>query len=145
MPAGNLTAPHGKYKPLFDEFRSSGKTLQVYQDEKLLFSSDKDKLVPLLEYIEQLARNHQPVVIFDKIMGNAAALLSVKAGCREVYSPLGSQLAIGTLDKYGVKYYITEIIPCIKKPNGEDMCPMEELSIDKDPDEFYEMITQSSQ
>jgi len=145
VPAGNLTAPHGKYKPLFDEFRSSGKTLQVYQDEKLLFSSDKDKLVPLLEYIEQLARNHQPVVIFDKIMGNAAALLSVKAGCREVYSPLGSQLAIGTLDKYGVKYYITEIIPCIKKPNGEDMCPMEELSIDKDPDEFYEMITQSSQ
>ena len=145
MPAGNLTAPHGKYKPLFEEFRSSGKTLQVYQDEKLLFSSDKEKLIPLLEYIEQMARNHQLVVIFDKIMGNAAALLSVKAECQAVYSPLGSQLATDTLDKYGVKYYITEIIPCIKKPNGKGMCPMEELSINKGPDEFYEIITQSRQ
>ena len=91
-----------------------------------------------------MARHHQPVVIFDKIMGNAAALLSVKASCREVYSPLGSQLAITTLEKYGIKYHITEIIPCIKKPNTEEMCPMEELSINKDPDEFYETITQNS-
>ena len=146
MPTGNLeTAPQSKYKPLFDEFQSSGQTLQVYQDEKLLFSSDKDKLAPLLEYIEQMARYHQPVVIFDKIMGNAAALLSVKANCREIYSPLGSQLAINTLDKYRIKYYITEIVPFIQRPNREDMCPMEELSINKDPDEFYEIIKQSSQ
>ncbi|UCH42465.1 MAG: DUF1893 domain-containing protein [Dehalococcoidales bacterium] len=146
MPAGNFgTAPHSKYQSLFEEFRSSGKTLQVYQDEKLLFSSDKEKLIPLLEYIEQMARHHQLVVIFDKIMGNAAALLSVKASCREIYSPLGSQLAITTLNKYRIKYHINEIIPCIKKPDGEVMCPMEELSINKDPDEFYEIITQSRQ
>ena len=118
----------------------SGDTLQVYKDDKLLFSSEKDRLLPLLEYIDRFAPRLQPVVIFDKIMGNAAALLSIKAICREVYSPLGSQLAVKTLDKHGIKYHITEITPYIQKPNGEGMCPMEELSLNKEPEEFYEAI-----
>ncbi len=128
------------YTPLFNKFLVSDDSLQVYSDDKLLFSSNKDRLLPLLEYIDRLAPYHQQVVIFDKIMGNAAALLSVKAHCQEVYSPLGSQLAIKTLEKYGIKYHLAETVPCIQKPNGEDMCPMEKLSINKEPEEFYEII-----
>lgn len=128
------------YEPLFYEFLTISDTLQVYKDAKLLFSSNKDRLLPLLEYIDKFASHHQPVVIFDKIMGNAAALLSIKASCQEVYSPLGSQLAIKTLDKYGIRYHLTRIVPYIQKPNEEDMCPMERLSIDKEPEEFYEVI-----
>ncbi len=125
---------------LFDEFLASNNTLQIYKDKKLLFSSNKNGLLPLLEYIDRFAPHYQPVVIFDKIMGNAAALLSIKANCREVYSPLGSQLAVKTLDKYGIKYHLSEISPCIQKPDSEDMCPMEKLSINKEPEEFYEII-----
>ena len=128
------------YERLFGEFLISGDTLQVYEGDELLFSSNKDRLLPLFEYIDRVALYHQQVVIFDKIMGNAATLLAVKAGCQEVYSPLGSQLAIGTLDKYGIKYHLVEIIPYILRPNGEDMCPMEKLSINKEPEEFYEVI-----
>ena len=73
-------------------------------------------------------------------MGNAAALLAVKASCREVYSPLGSQLAIKTLDKYHIKYHLTETVPYIQKANGEDMCPMEKLSMNRGPEEFYKLI-----
>ncbi len=123
-----------------NEFLISGDTLRVYENNQLIFSSTKDRLLPLLEYIDRFARHHQQVMIFDKIMGNAAALLSVEASCREVYSPLGSQLAIKTLKKYGIKYHITEIVPYIQKPNGEDMCPMEKLSIDKEPEQFHEAV-----
>jgi len=112
----------------------------VYKDSNLLFSSDKDRLFPLLEYIDKLAFYHQQVVIFDKVMGNAATLLSVKANCREVYSPLGSQIAVKTLNKYGIKYHLTKIVPHIQRPNEEDMCPMEKLSINKEPEKFYEII-----
>ena len=129
------------HQHFFKEFLSSGDTLQVYKGDKLLFSSGKDRLLPLLEYIDNFAPYHQQVIIFDKIMGNAAALLSVEASCQEVYSPLGSQLAVKTLDKYGIKYHLTEIVPYIQKPNGEDMCPMEKLSINKEPEEFYQVIT----
>ena len=128
------------YARLFNEFLISGDTLRVYKDDKLLFASNKDRLLPLLEYIDRFVPYHQQVVIFDKIMGNAAALLCVRATCQEVYSPLGSQLAIKTLDKYGIKYHLTEIVPYIQKADGEGMCPMEGLSINKEPGEFYEVV-----
>ena len=128
------------YKRLFNKFLISGDSLQVYKGNRLLFASTEDRVTPLVEYIDKFAPYYRRVVIFDKIVGNAAALLSVKAGCREVYSPLGSQLAIDTLDKYGIKYHLTEIVPYIQKPNQEDMCPMEKLSLNKEPEEFYKTI-----
>jgi len=128
------------YAQLFNRFLTSSDTLQVYKGSKLLFSSRKEGLLPLLEYIDRFAR-YRRVVIFDKITGNAAALLAVKAGCREVYSPLVSQHAIRTLDKYGITYHFTEIVPCIHKPDSEDMCPIEKRSMNRGPEEFYKLIT----
>lgn len=128
------------YMLLFNEFLLNSDTLQVYKDDKLLFSSNKDRLFPYFEYIDRFASYYQQVVIFDKVMGNAAALLSIKAGCHKVYSPLGSQLAITTLDKYGIKYHLTKIVPYIQKIGGQDMCPMENLSLGKVPEEFYQVM-----
>jgi len=127
-------------KRFFNEFVASDDTLRVYEDDQLIFSSNKDRLLPLLEYIERFVPHHQQVVILDKIMGNAAALLSIKADCQRVYSPLGSQLAVRTLDKYGIKYHLTEIVPYIQQPGGQDMCPMERLSLDKGAEEFYQVM-----
>jgi hypothetical protein len=128
------------YKPLFDEFLTSSNTLQVYEGGKLIFASQKDRLLPLVEYIRQFAPNHRDVVIFDKIMGRAAALLCIKASSREIHSPLGSQLAIEVLDEHGIKHHLSQIVPHIQQPNREEMCPMEKLSLDKNPEEFYQLL-----
>jgi hypothetical protein len=128
------------HKLLFDEFMASNKTLHVYQGGELIFASDKGRLLPLVEYIEEFASNRRNVVIFDKIMGRAAALLCIKANCREVYSPLGSQLAIKVLEECDIKYHLRQIVPYIQKPKQEDMCPMEALSIGKEPEEFYQLL-----
>jgi len=128
------------HRHFFDEFLSNDDTLWVYEGDQLIFSSNKDRLLPLLEYIDRFMPHHQQVVILDKIMGNAAALLSIKADCQEIHSPLGSQLAIKTLDKYGIEYHLTEIVPYIQQPGGQDMCPMERLSLDKGPEEFYQVM-----
>lgn len=125
---------------LFNEFVISGDTLWVYEGDRRLFKSNKGVLLPLLEYIDKFVPRQKQVTILDRIMGNAAALLSVKAGAGKVYSPLGSELAINTLDRYNIEYHLTEIVPFIQSRDGEDMCPMEKLSITKDmsPNEFYE-------
>ena len=128
------------YQELFEEFLKGSDTLRVYQGNQLIFSSTKDRLLPLLEYLDRFAPHHQQVVIFDEVMGNAAALLSVEAGCREVYSPLGSKLATDTLEKYGIKYHLGEIVPYIKNSEGTDMCPMERLSLGKAPAEFHQIM-----
>jgi len=134
------------YKALFEEFLAGDDTLRVYAGDTPVFTSEKDGLLPLMEYLAGGGASEQPVTIFDKIMGNAAALLSVMASAREVYSPLGSEIAVGTLERYGIAHHLTKIVPFIQRADKKGMCPMEQLSIGKDPEEFYkEMLTRSRQ
>lgn len=123
---------------VFHEFLSNADTLRVYDDGRLVFSSTKDRLIPLMEYLDGEAAKHRRVVIYDKIMGNAAALLAVKAAAREIFSPLGSDLAIATLNRFHIKHQLLKTIPHIMRPDGADWCPMEKLSVDKTPEEFYQ-------
>ncbi|MFH1022897.1 MAG: DUF1893 domain-containing protein [Planctomycetota bacterium] len=125
---------------LFQEFLVSGDTLQVYEGSQRIFASGKDRLLPLLEYIDSFSPTSRKVVILDKIVGNAAALLSILANCQEVHSPLGSQLAIATLDEYGIRHHFTVVVPYILQHTGNAMCPMEKLSMNKKPEEFYEAV-----
>jgi len=122
----------------FNDFLASADTLRICDNGKLVFSSDKDRLIPLMEYLGGEAAQHKQVVIFDRIMGNAAALLAVKADAREVFSPLGSDLAIRTLDSFHIKHKLLKVVPHIMKPDGPDWCPMEKLSVGKTPEEFYQ-------
>ena len=125
--------------PAYYGFLKSDETLRVYADDRLLFSSRKEGLLPLLEYIGGFG-SEQAVLSFDKVVGNAAALLTIKARCQELYSPLGSHLAVKTLDKYGIRHCISNIVPYIRQANGEKMCPLEELSLNKTPEEFYGIV-----
>ena len=125
------------YTDLFEEFLLSEDTLRVYDEDKLIFHSDRDRLLPLLEYLDTFSPLPEQVTVFDKIVGNAAALLLVIANCREIYSPLGSRLAVKTLEKNGIKYKFKETADYIQQANKVDMCPMEQLSLDKTPNEFH--------
>ena len=127
-------------KRLFNEFLAGGDTLRIYKGDVLVFASRRERLLALLEYIDTTAANYRGVIILDKVMGNAAALLSIKAGCSEVWSPLGSQLAVMTLDEYGIRYHLSRIVPLIMQTNKKDICPMEGLSLNKSPQEFHKSM-----
>lgn len=122
---------------LFEAFLTSDDTLRVYRDGALVFSSTKDRLLPLMDYVSGRSVTGGPVTIYDKVMGNAAALLAVRVNCREAYSPLGSDLAIRTLDEHGIKHHLLRTVPFILREDGRGLCPMEQLSIGKGPEEFY--------
>jgi hypothetical protein len=124
----------------YKDFISGNDTLRIYRNKVLVFSSKKEQLVPLMEYIGTREIGPEPVVLYDKVIGNAAALLAVKANAGEVCSPLGSELAIKTLDRYGIKYHFDNTVPYIMRDDGRGMCPMEQLSIGKEPGEFYEIM-----
>ncbi len=124
-------------KDLYEDFISSEDTLRIYEGGKLAFSSRKDRLLPLMEYIAAGKSGGGGAAVYDKVMGNGAALLAVKINAAGVYSPLGSELAVKTLEKYGIRHRLDEIVPRIKRPDGRGLCPMEALSIGKEPEEFY--------
>ena len=119
---------------------SSQDTLRVYRENNLEYSSQRERLLPLVDYLNSQSKRNNDVTIFDKVMGNAAALLSVKAKAKEVWSPLGSEIAIKTLKKYGISYHLDKIVPYITRPDGKRICPMEEMSLGKEPEEFYRAL-----
>ncbi len=123
--------------PMFKDFKNSRDTLRIYEGKKCVFKSDKEDLAPLVEYVSGLKTVPGRVSILDKVMGNAAALLSVRAGAIEVYSPLGSDLASRTLRENHIEHYLEKKVPFILARNGQDMCPMEKLSLNKSPEELY--------
>jgi len=123
---------------LFSEFLASSDTLRVYSRDKLIFVSSKDGLLSLLEYISKFSYYRGDITVFDRVVGNAVALLLARVSCREVYSPLTSELAVKTLLHFGIGYHITETVPHIRGRGQESMCPMEKLSLNKSPEEFYE-------
>lgn len=124
----------------FDEFRESGDTLRVYKDGRLLFASDGERLLPLVEYIQRFEPHQRDVIVFDRVTGNAASLLLTRISCRRVHSDLGSRLAAETLRDHGIDYEFEETVPYIENNRRDGMCPMEELSLDSTPDEFYRTL-----
>jgi hypothetical protein len=128
------------YTRLFNEFITTSETLQIYRDGRRLFSSKKDRLLPLLDYLEETKGTYRQIAVLDRVTGNAAALLSILAGATEIYSRMGSRIAVKTLGNYSVKCYFDEVVPYIQRKDGNGMCPMEELSLGKKPGEFYQAL-----
>lgn len=124
----------------FSEFLTSDDTLRVYKGDRLLFASNKERLLPLVDYIASYAPFETGVTVFDRVVGNAAALLLSRISCREIHGGLGSRLAAETLDRFGIRYRFTETVPYILNNRREGMCPMEELSLNKTPEEFYQTL-----
>ena len=127
---------------LFNDFLKSSDSLRIYDGDRLLFTSKERGIKPLVEYIDRAIPCEGPVKILDKVVGNAAALLSVKAGAKKVYGLLGSEIAVKTLDKYNVECDFIKVVPYIQNNEKQGICPFEKLSIDKSPSEFYEMVKQ---
>ena len=125
---------------LLERFIQSKDTLWVYKDMELIFRSRKELLIPLLDYIKAFVPRVKDVVVFDRIVGNAAAVLLEEALCLEVYSPLASQVAVHSLEEFGISYHFLKIVPNILNREGNDICAMEKLSLGKPPGEFYRAI-----
>lgn len=127
----------------FESFLKSGDTIRIIRPDGRVFRSQRKGISPLLSYIEQSRPHMDEVVIFDKVTGNAAALLMKKALCREVFSTIGSRPAAETLEGLGIASYFTKTVPYIINREGNGMCPFEKMSMGKSPDEFYELVKDS--
>ena len=125
----------------FEAFLNSADTLWILSPQGVIFRSQRKGIAPLICYIEQASLTEE-VTVFDKVTGNAAALLLKKANGRELFSSLGSRWATETLRGFGVEAHFTHIVPYIINRSGNGMCPFEKLSLGKTPEEFYENLEQ---
>ena len=138
--AGTCAEVPAAWRSLYSRFGAGNDTLWIYQGSREVFRSQAAGIMPLMEYLERFSENWGEITVFDKVLGNAAALLALKAGCTLALSPLGSQLAVETLDAHRVEYYIASVVPHIQQANSDEVCPMESLSVGREPEDLYEAV-----
>ena len=90
-----------------------------------------------MEFISKYDRKFRNLIIFDKIVGQGAALLIIYLKAKEVYGKVGSKLAKKALKKAKIKFHFQETIPNILNKTNDGVCPIEQLSMGKTPKGFY--------
>ncbi len=124
----------------FKDFEVSDFTLEIRNKKKIIFRSEKEGILGLLDFIKKYGGRFKNLIIFDRVIGNAAALLCVYLKAKEVCGLIGSKAAKKTLKKFKINFYFKKTIPNILNKNKDDLCPLERLSILKTPEEFLDCL-----
>jgi len=132
----------GSLDRYIEELEKVGLSLLIYRGEEVIFSSARTGMKPLLEAIEALGLEPlRGTIVADKVVGRAAALLTVYMDVAEVHAGVVSKTAAEVLRSHGLKYYFGREVDSIKRQDGVIICPFERLVQEiSDPQEAYERI-----
>ncbi len=97
-------------------------------DDKIIFKSKAQRLQPLIFCVKKYKKEMRGAVVFDKIVGRAAAYLLTHAKVAEVWTPVISKDAKKILTEKNIKIAYGQEVACIRNGKGNDLCPMEKLS-----------------
>lgn len=124
----------------FEKFARSDFALEIRERGKIVFRSKKDGVGGLLAFVKKRGRRHRDLVVFDKVVGRAAALLFVYLGAKEVYGLRGSESASRTLRQFKIKFSFSQTIKNVLNKDKTGPCPLEILSRAKTPAELYNSL-----
>jgi len=116
-------------------------SLVIVKDGKIVFKTMSSGIGGFLQAIELLNRELAESSIADKIMGRAAALLSVYSRVSAVFAVTISKEGIKVLEDNDIPYQFERRVPNILNSKGDDMCPFEKLTITiTNPAEAYSKL-----
>lgn len=118
-------------------------TFVLIKKGRVIKTSHKGGVIPLMEVIRQDDRALDKAIIADKVIGRAAALLAVHYHVKAIYAELISQKAREVLDNHSIFYQFAQCVPYIKNRELNDQCPLEKLTQNiSDPAKAYSQILQ---
>lgn len=79
-------------------------------------------------------------IVYDKVVGRAAALLLVYGGVKKILANVISRNALVLLQRGGARIEYKKIVKNILNRAGDDLCPMEKLSREKTAQQFYRIL-----
>lgn len=109
-------------------FSKSNWSLVLLKENKILYRSKLDGLKPLIACIKAHRREMQNAIVYDKIIGKAAAILLAHAGVEEIWTPTLSRSGKAYLSKNKIKVTYRDLTDCIINRKGDDVCPMEKMA-----------------
>jgi len=120
---------------------NSKNTLELLSEGKIIYSSDKSGLRPLIEMISIIKEKYSSydnLELNDKVTGLAAAKLIIHLGkIIKIHTNIASSSAMELLLKHNIQVYAAIIVKQILNKDKTAQCPMELKSEKLNPEEFY--------
>lgn len=123
-----------------DFFLAKGWAFALVKGDKIIYKSKKQRLLPLLFCLKKYKAQMRGSMVFDKVIGRAAALLLIYGGVKKVLTPTISRGALQILARGGAEIKYQKIVKNILNQAGDDLCPMEKLSQGKNSVEFAKLM-----
>lgn len=119
------------------KYGTTEQTLQVYAGDTLLFGSNRNWLYPLLDfelYLESVPGDPQGMIVYDKIVGKAAALFLIHLGIRNVEAGILSKPGKMAFERFQVQFSYNRLVERIT-------CETEEILLNEfDPGAAYNLV-----
>ena len=129
----------------FEQFKNSNLSLVIVCHNEPIFQSDAGAITPLIDFINSEDYNKYSgdtgqLIIYDKYIGRAAALLMILINPTKVCTPLISQFGREVFEKYQIVYEADAEVKYLMGVASEDMCHWEKMTVGKTPEEFWTML-----
>ena len=112
----------------------------AYQHGKAVFRSRASDLKPLLRYLRLGAEQRRGAVVYDKIVGRAAALLLSLARPQRVCTPILSRGGQQVLERSGLAYVTRRRVKFIMGYTSQALCQWEQLAKNKTAAAFLKLV-----
>lgn len=133
------------------EFEKGDMDLKVLSGSQVIFQSDEKGITSVVRFVKELRRDSEDLVIFDRVVGQAVALLFIYlsgessqegAKVKKVLGVTGSAKAEEVLKRYEISFHFLKTIPYIANREKTGPCPFEKLSEGKTPEEFWKIASE---
>ena len=96
------------------------------------YFSYENGIKPVINKINEDKEYFNGLIVADKIIGKASAMLLVMSGVKEVSCVVLSKAGQIILEKYNIPYHYDVLTENIINRKGDDICPMEKTVQDID-------------
>jgi len=118
------------YENIIREIESHEFSLVVYYNDEKVFALKSSGVSELTKFIikhREEFKNFDGLMIGDKIVGKASALLLINLKPSFIYGSIMSEKAREVLEDLGIELKYKNLVPNILNRNKTDICSMEKL------------------
>lgn len=98
----------------------------VIKDNSIVATAKGRGISPLLNLYDEKGELLQGSIIVDKVIGRAAAFITIKSGAVQVYGKIMSEDALMLLNEHKIKASYNLLVPRILNNQKNGLCPLED-------------------
>ncbi len=106
-----------------EEIRADRKTLIIVEDDKVVL---EDQQFGVISLVQAFGDKYDNIVVYDKLIGKAAAMLLLQYNPKYVYAKIITKEALKLLEGITVEY--DRVVENILNRDKSDLCPIEKIA-----------------